>query len=270
MHWVDEDAIVFARDIRGQWRTANAGFSVSSLRKRIVLGNVLPWAGQLIVVPARNVLKSDSIHKADAKNRVALDRRLSLLGMLSTILFAGVLMVTPLLLITGMGSRSIWLLMGVCLMAVFVAVPIFFWRAHRHYYPSDREHRWVSLITILFYLPAAMRVGDNLSVKLGQDRHPLLMAFIFLSKSEFSILAESVLRKLTYPAESEDLDIAGRSLQATHELLRSLKISPECLLQPPDPTTDSCAYCPRCKTEFTRPNGTCPDCVGVALVRFQA
>jgi hypothetical protein len=201
--------------------------------------------------------------------------------LLTNALFLYLLLLVP-VLIWQVGLKRTWLGLLVGLLALTSTTALLFRRAHRSLYPEAEDDRFTHVLTVLLSPATAIRAHDLLSRGLLETFHPLAVIQAFCPPGTFRAHAEKVLLDIRFPAgpvtaaggpEAEAVRRISRSvLQAAVEaFLRQSGIDPEELVKPPVPADDTCrAYCPRCRAQFIRRDGTCPDCVGVALVEFPA
>jgi hypothetical protein len=170
------------------------------------------------------------------------------------------------------------LLAGLLLLTTTTA--ILFRRAHKELYPLAEDERFTHFLTILLSPATTIRAYDVLSRPLLEKFHPLAIAKVFCSETDFREFGRRILRELRHPA----LPVCARpeaaaqaaerywrtSLQQRiEEFLRKSGADPEELLRPPAPADESSrSFCPRCLSQFTTTEGSCADCGGLALVPF--
>lgn len=159
-----------------------------------------------------------------------------------------------------------------------VIAVVWFYRLHRRLSPKAGSERAGLLFTALFVPPQALRFRLHLIAKFGAGLHPLAVAFAVARPTIARELAVATLRDLRWPRLPDTLPphitALVRSSSALLEpvvvaaLARQVSLpSADVLLAAPARTSaDTCAYCPRCGDEFTRPDSRCPH--GIPLCRF--
>jgi hypothetical protein len=198
---------------------------------------------------------------------------------LTNTLFLYLFALTP-VLIGQVGLKRSWPGLLVGLLVLTSTTALLFRRAHKALYPKAGEDRFTHFLTVLLSPATAMRAHDVLSRTLLETYHPLALVQVFCPPAIFRSHAERALLELRFPA-ARALPVVGPDPEAVRRFSRSALqtvmetflsqngFDPEELVKPPVPTDETCrAYCPRCRTQYTRREGTCPDCPGVALVEF--
>jgi hypothetical protein len=176
------------------------------------------------------------------------------------------------------GSRWLLLLLAVGVLLLHIPIVIFFWMAHRRLYPEQGDERMNLFIHMLLFPPAAVRVGDALSLDLLKDFHPLAAASVYCTPKQFRRFARKVLLDLQYPLcpdfVTEEIKAVEQwqrkqLLDAIEAFLKKNGTTKEDLLETPV-NRDSAArsHCPRCQTPYIIPTGTCADCHGVSLKSY--
>ncbi len=275
LHWVEDDTVVFRRDFRRLWHHFPSGLAFAAFGKKVVVGHVLPWAGQVVVISTRKFYPSavgngrESIDIASARTRIhAFNHAVRPLALLAAVLSGYILVVIPLLFSSGMVTAK-WPYLLAVVATLEVGIVVSYWRVQRTFFPADKEHRWTSMISLILYLPAAMRAEDLLTTQLLKDFHPVAAANVLCPERGFQGYAEAALRRSVYPLSTEDQPMMKASAELQAALLRVIQVEADTLLGSPSRSGPDCvSYCPRCKCQFTRDQGDCADCAGVALVRF--
>ena len=203
----------------------------------------------------------------------------SALRLTTNLLFFYLFGVAPVVLWTfGLSQTWPWLLLG--MLGCTLSIALQFHRAHKRLYPEAEDERFTHFIIVLLSPASAVRAHDLLARPLLERFHPLAIAGVFCSESAFKDLAAQIARELRHPAlplcpRSEPLAqmserYARERLETTLEkFLRRRGCELDELLRPPPRSDSACgSFCPRCHAQFTLTQGSCPDCGGVALVRF--
>lgn len=184
---------------------------------------------------------------------------------------------TPLILWLSGARWLVWLLAAGFLL-LHLPVLIFFYRLHRKFYPGFSDDRFTQLVRMLLFPPAALRACDAVSVNLLHNCHPIAAAFVLCTREQFSRFARKLILDLQFPINrahltTEQEAVADwhrqRQLRLIQTFLKDQGIEMEKLLEKPAFLTDADdviqAYCPRCRTPYIIPHGTCSDCWGVTL-----
>ncbi|MFO1476958.1 MAG: hypothetical protein U1F98_09950 [Verrucomicrobiota bacterium] len=168
----------------------------------------------------------------------------------------------------GLGRTWPWILAAWIILAAGIT-----WRfrkAHRALYPepSADEERFMHGLTIALSPASAVRAHDLLSRGVLDAFHPLALVQAFCNEQDFHRHAEQWWIDACFPvATTPGADASTRAV--LDKFLRRHGINPTEFLKPPtrsDPSSRS--YCPRCRAQYIRKDGTCPDCSGVRLVPF--
>jgi hypothetical protein len=171
-----------------------------------------------------------------------------------------------------------FILVGVLICTLTIAIQ--YHATHKKFYPNAEDERFTHFIILLLSPASAVRALDLLTHPLLEAFHPLAVAKVFCSQSQFESLATESLREISYPAIRTSADAqpgASSTGSFARELnknlmesfLRRSGLDPKKVLRPPSATDPSCqSYCPRCLAQFTQPSGECPDCGSVELVPF--
>jgi hypothetical protein len=173
-----------------------------------------------------------------------------------------------------------FILAGVLICTLTIAIQ--YHGAHKRFYPKAEDERFTHFIILLLSPASAVRALDLLTGPLLETFHPLTVAKVFCTPSQFESLATEFLRAITYPAvripadtqpSAVSAESLGRELNKNlmESFLRRSGLDPKQVLRPPLATDPSCqSYCPRCLAQFTKPSGECPDCGAVELIAFSA
>jgi hypothetical protein len=178
------------------------------------------------------------------------------------------------------GLSSSWLPLLIGLFALTIATAFFFRRAHCRLFPKAEDERFTHTLTIALAPTSATRAHDALLRPLLETFHPLVTAKLFLANKDFEDFARRVFRDLKHPAlplcpcevaaaQAAELYHRNALRTAIEKFLKQAGLDVGALLGAPEPLDESCrAYCPRCETQFTNPDGKCNDCGGLALIEF--
>lgn len=198
---------------------------------------------------------------------------------LTNLLLAYVFVASP-ALIWHFGFKLTWLGLLLGLLALTITTATLFYRAHRKLYPEAEDERFTHTLTIALAPSSALRAHDALSRPLLEDFHPLTAAKFLLKEDAFRELARRVLLDVRHPAlptcpnsqsgAAATEQFFRKALRAEMEtFLKAHDLDMDELCRPPGPAEAvSCAYCPRCETQFATREARCADCGGMALVAF--
>jgi hypothetical protein len=176
------------------------------------------------------------------------------------------------------GLKMSWIGLLAGLLMLTVSTAIFFYRAHKKFYPQAEDDRFTHFLTIMLSPVTAIRTLDILSRPLLETFHPLAVTGVFCPPENLREMAKPILRDIRFPlprnseasliaAEEESRAVFRKTLE---NFLKRNKIDPDELLSPPQPLDESCtAYCPRCLSQFIKTEGGCPDCGGLPLQTFK-
>jgi hypothetical protein len=146
-----------------------------------------------------------------------------------------------------------------------------FLRAHRALYPELKEGRWQQVMVLALSPFSAIRANDVLLRDLFCDFHPLAVGHVLLSKAEFRVQAERVLRQSLFRTDGEATSSEAAMRRVLQAFLMKTGMPPEELLSPPKRESENCqTYCPLCLAQFLLPEGECPDCGDVHLKKFSS
>jgi hypothetical protein len=195
-------------------------------------------------------------------------------------LFVYLFALTP-ALIWYFGLKATWISLLIGLLSLTVSIALFFYRAHRKFYPAADDDRFIHTVTVLLAPASSMRACDMLSRPLLEAFHPLAVTKAFCPEETFREFAGKILRDVRHPfqpacpgdnpAWKEAESFSRTALQhALEKFLKQNKIDPGDLCRVSKPTDEACrAYCPRCLTQFTTKDGECADCGGLPLISFK-
>jgi hypothetical protein len=195
----------------------------------------------------------------------------------TNVLFGHLFVLSP-TLIAMFGFQKCWLLLVMIAFGVTSLIAALFHRAHKAFYLKAEDERFTHFIIILLSPATAIRALDVLSLPLLAGYHPLAVAKVFCSKRHFSEQAQNWLRQTRYTARPEnrskepialEIERYWRALrqETLENFLQQNGIDPEKLIQPPRPVDETChSYCPRCRAQFTKHEGSCADCGGLTLM----
>ncbi|MFT3868915.1 MAG: hypothetical protein QM715_10705 [Nibricoccus sp.] len=193
------------------------------------------------------------------------------------LLLGGVLPVSEML--AGKIGRVLPLL-GLYLAGLHMCLVIAGWIAHRRLLPKHGEARFSLLFSALLLPPQAYRLRSRIGAEYFQAAHPLAWLAAVGKQGDFILYARQALADLRWQLAPAHLETERRELYQTisswmrkrmenefGRLLRERKVSEGELLAPPKKDCpESCAYCPRCGSQFTVPEGRCPH--GIELAKF--
>ena len=179
-----------------------------------------------------------------------------------------------------LGLGRSWVLLLVLLLGLTTTAAVLFHRLHRQLYPELEDERFTHCILVWLSPATSIRAVDTLSRPLLQAYHPLVVAAHFLNPAAFRAFATRALLELRHPAlpvcpvgdeAAVATELFWRSLLLgeVERFLKKRELDPQELLAPPTLVEESCsAYCPRCRTQFTRGTDSCADCGGMPLLPF--
>ncbi len=227
-------------------------------------------------------LVRDSFDIKAIKNRwEELQKRMAIVRVLTNYFFLYLFAATP-LIIWRFGLLRSWPGLVAGLLAFTTATAVSFWRIHKAFYPAAEDERFTHFLTILLSPATTIRACDVLMRPLLESFHPLAIAKVFCKEETFRALAARVLRDIQHPAlplcpdgnaTAQKVEVDARKLlqKTAEEFLKRNGVKVEELTKPPPRSEENCvAYCPRCLSQFTRKEGVCNDCGGLALVGFTA
>ncbi len=182
----------------------------------------------------------------------------------------------------GAGSYWWFYLFGGGLLVLHLPVLFLFYHYHRALFPAEtfphaRGERFMHLLHMGLFPPAAIRARDALSFHLLAPYHPLAVASLLCDEKGFRQLARQWVLDLRNPLrlqplgdelEEADRDYRQWMLKQIETLPAKKQITLEELIQPPTPADSDDnfnAYCPRCFCQYTAETETCEDCTGVPL-----
>lgn len=217
-----------------------------------ILGHLLPCGtsllcrqgGRLDAAPSEALART---RRAALPTRVLCGALMAFLfGILPGVLLGGLPIPWPALLTAGL---TLWL----------GGVGAFF-AAHRRLYPDAKGTRWKATAQMALSPIDALHAPDALMSPAVDGLHPLTVARAVCTEDVFRDLAACLLREASHPPTPEADRLSA--------FLRKCAMDPKALLAPlPRRDPSIAAYCPRCLQPFTKTEGDCPDCRGVALTR---
>lgn len=176
------------------------------------------------------------------------------------------------------GAERIWVVLLLQLGVLQAAVGVCHWRAERGLHPKNPEGRLVRTVGVVLWPPAALRSLHQLGLPLLEAFDALAVAHRLCGPEEFAGLAARVVLDTEVEARQAEADpdcpsqVASwfRDLRgpALRGFLASNGLEADGLAEPPEPDSgEAKAYCPRCRVQFRRGGGDCPDC-GLVLRSF--
>jgi hypothetical protein len=191
-------------------------------------------------------------------------------------LFVYLFVLAPILISRlGLSGTWLWLLSGA--LALTLPTALCFRAGHKKLYPDAADERFTHFLTILLSPATTLRAHDILARPLLEGFHLLAIAKVFCSSDRFTGFASQIVRQLRHTARPQDrpentaareVESWARSLavRSAEDFLTQNGLNPEVLAGPPAPADPTCrSYCPRCLAQFTKEEGQCADCGGLAL-----
>ncbi|MFT3783297.1 MAG: hypothetical protein QM790_14905 [Nibricoccus sp.] len=170
-------------------------------------------------------------------------------------------------------------MLGCYLLGLHLCIVGFGWWTHRALLSKRGEARFSLVLNALLLPPQAYRLRARIGAEYLCPAHPLAWMAATASRNTFALYAQQAVTDLKWPraisqhGNASELEMAIGSWMSSQvaaqadRLLRLRGVVEAELLKPPQRDgADSCAYCPRCGTQFTKAEGRCP--FGVKLVRF--
>jgi hypothetical protein len=189
---------------------------------------------------------------AVAEQACAAARRLH---QLATILWVHCFVLAPALLVT-FGLRRVWIFIIVGLFGGAVVIVGFFARAWRFLYPSDSPGWKREVLPMVLSPFAAICAADTLT-------RPLFLSFNGLAVVRALATRQDFLRIVRFYYFRDDPN------PAVHGLL-ARDVEDAVRTPPARAGMEMEGYCPRCHTQLTRLTGTCPECLDIEIVPFDA
>ncbi|HEX2862865.1 MAG TPA: hypothetical protein VHN79_14555, partial [Lacunisphaera sp.] len=172
-------------------------------------------------------------------------------------------------------ARSLPLLAGYLLLLHLVAM-VATWRAVRRLRPAGEDKRTAGLFSAAMLPPQALRLRGLAGEGWFPAQHPLAYALAFARPVERARLACQTLGDLRWPIGDGDDSPLAREIGRWHRaalrerldpLLTAAGIAESDLFKAPRADGPaSRRYCPRCGSQFTTENATCPNGVGLEPV----
>ena len=190
--------------------------------------------------------------------------------------FAFLFLVTPVLVYLFGGMLLIISL--ICVVAINVVIVGLFFNAHKTLYPENSSERITDTLKLFFCPPMGIRATDQLSLHYAVNYHPVILTKFFLSDHDFAKFAKKLTLSYQYFQQpDEDMEFRNEILWHFRRMEKQVLdfISGRCgmslsdFLIAPEPAPGIASYCPRCGTQFTVGEGTCPDCSGVPLIEYR-
>jgi hypothetical protein len=156
------------------------------------------------------------------------------------------------------------------LLGVHLGLVVLGWRVHRRLLRQHGEARFNLLFSALLLPPQAYRLRSRIGVEFFQQAHPLAWLAVAVGETDFVEYARQAVADLRWPLTVGRLErpklaasigswMRGRVGAEIGRLLKQRGVAEADLLQAPQrDTAGSCAYCPRCQTQFTSREGRCP------------
>lgn len=195
---------------------------------------------------------------------------------LCSVFFMMLFGVTPLLVKMFDFNTLLWPLLGTVLI-LLGAITVTYYRADRALNPGRRLERIGNVVKMIFCPPAAIRSTDLLTLDALADFHPLVVATVLYGTKPTSFYGD-VIRDCLHPlpvkngAPAAIATVTWYASAHREAVLRFFKAEfPQAhalAMQAPKKEGAARGYCPRCLSQFTRTDGPCSDCAGIALVEI--
>jgi len=159
---------------------------------------------------------------------------------------------------------------GLYLLGLHLAIVVMGWRIHRRLMPKRGEERLNMMLSATMLPPQALRLRSRIGAEFFKPAHPLAWLAVLAGQKDFAEYARQAVADLRWPlVPVRNVDPA---LSATISAWMSERIAGEVdrlllergvdraeLLKTPEPdSAGSCAYCPRCRSQFTSAVARCP------------
>jgi hypothetical protein len=168
---------------------------------------------------------------------------------------------------------------GLYLLCLHVICVILGWRVHRRLLPKRGEARLNLMLNAALLPPQALRLRSRIGAEFLQQAHPLAWLAVAASQADFEEYARQAVADLRWPLVSRR--VADAELHASISAWMSERVSgeierlllmrgvsqKELLKAPTRDSASSCAFCPRCQTQFTTDTDRCPR--GIKLEHFK-
>ncbi len=193
-------------------------------------------------------------------------------------LWAGWLLLITVLLLRDFRWIQAWPLFLIGGLALYSAVVLLYWRAHRRIHPDAASDRRQQVIALALSPLGAIRAPDRLSRDALADHHALACALALLKGPALDAVARAALIEVLHPAiepwqphkpelaadRADFLAFVAPSIRAA-----TSELDPDRLVIPdPPPNPEQRAYCPRCFADYRADVPQCDDCGGLALSRW--
>ncbi|HEY2497014.1 MAG TPA: hypothetical protein VGK24_08090 [Candidatus Angelobacter sp.] len=256
------------------------------------LGSKLSCNGMLVLQGGADQLKAsqeflEKLKRAKIKERkklieswlrkttdtAAVEERLSVfhrksrwLDMAVTLQFVLLFMIVPAAFYR-FGSKALWPMLGAVLTtSIFIAWQS--WKLHKFFFPRDGDGRFKSVFSTILSPINAIRAADALGRDLLAGFHPLAVAGVVCSKTEFEAFAGEQLRTNKFSPTA--MNWYGQQLElALEKTLKKNGAEANRLLAPPKRENECVVYCPRCRAQYTRSRESCADCGYGELLGFE-
>lgn len=187
------------------------------------------------------------------------------LGWISDAYFVGLFALLPVAMWMTGNDYALRLLVP-ALIALHVATALALARAHGRLRPGRRGERAQILLGAALYPPSLLRAYQQLHAGALASFAPAAVAAEVLPRELANAFLREELVRAALSAQTADpsaqgLDLGRLEDHALRELVRELGESPESLRAAP-PRSDPLAlsYCPACRSEYRRADGSCSDC----------
>lgn len=197
---------------------------------------------------------------------------------IASAMWAGWLLVVCALILRDFRWIQAWPLYVTGGAALYSAVVLLFWRAHRRIHPDAASDRRQQVVALALSPLGAIRAPDRLSRDALADHHALACALALLEGEARDAVARAALIEVLHPAvepwEPSKPEIAtdrAAFLRFATPFVREAltEFDADALLVPePPPDPGKRAYCPRCFADYRADVAACEDCGGLALERW--
>ncbi|MBX2810670.1 MAG: hypothetical protein KTR25_02625 [Myxococcales bacterium] len=169
-----------------------------------------------------------------------------------------------------------WYLFVLVTVALWVHVLVEFSRVHRRFYPTAVGDRVTKLFMLGVSLPALAHARTFLARDLFVGFHPLAVGCVLLRGPTLHRFAADIWNDVKNPTHGigtrSEAEVERQAMIRSHRaLLENEGLGTQSLEAIPDEWAQRgfLGLCPRCRSVYEVAEGTCSDCVGVALVKTQ-
>jgi hypothetical protein len=196
-----------------------------------------------------------------------------LCGSISIILF----LMAP-LLVWRRGFAATWFQILFCIFLNALLIAYFFHRSGKAL-AADGGGDLVEFATILLSPMSALNATQPLALSVSANFDPIAIAASRGATKDFRLLCSAAIRKMEFEPlvdGTANEQFAASDQWFRDQYLNELKkvaaqLGSDLADLDPPPSRDSAmavSYCPRCHAQYSREDGACSDCSGIALKRF--